>query len=51
MVRYTICYLSSIMILGAYCVGKVDNMLPQYYYYDWRILCSEVTQYATSVVL
>ena len=27
-VRYTICYLSSIMIFGAYCVGKVHNMLP-----------------------
>ena len=27
-VRSTICYLSSIMIFGAYCVGKVDNMLP-----------------------
>ena len=28
-VRYTICYLGSIMIIGAYCVGKVHNMLPQ----------------------
>ena len=43
-VRYTICYLGSIMIIGAYCVvcyiggikimgvycvGKVGNMLPQ----------------------
>ena len=25
---YTICYLGSIMIMGAYCVGKVDDMLP-----------------------
>ena len=23
---YTICYLSSIMIFGAYCVGKVHNI-------------------------
>ena len=23
-VRYTICYLNSIMIFGAYCVGKVQ---------------------------
>ena len=23
------CYLGSIMIIGAYCVGKVHNMLPQ----------------------
>ena len=28
-VRYTICSLGSIMIMGAYCVGKVHNMLPQ----------------------
>ena len=27
-VRYTLCYLGSIMIFIAYCVGKVDNMLP-----------------------
>ena len=27
-VRYTICYLGSIMIFRAYCLGKVDNMLP-----------------------
>ena len=27
------------MIMGAYCVGKVHNMLPQYYYYNWSILC------------
>ena len=26
------CYLSSIMIFGAYCVGKAHNMLPQNYY-------------------
>ena len=30
---------SSIMIFGAYCVGKAHNMLPQYYYYNWSILC------------
>ena len=28
-VRYTICYLGGIMIKGAYCVGKVHNMLPR----------------------
>ena len=38
-VRYTICYLGSIMILGAYCVGKVHNMLPRKYYDNWSILC------------
>ena len=27
-VIHTICYFGSIMILGAFCVGKVDNMLP-----------------------
>ena len=26
-VRYTICYLGIIMTFGAYCVGKVHNML------------------------
>ena len=38
-VRYTICYLGSIMIIGAYCVGKVHNMLPQRYYDIRSILC------------
>ena len=49
-VRYTICYLGSIMIMGAYCVGsimiigaycvgKVHNMLPQSYYDIRSILC------------
>ena len=38
-VRYTICYLGSIMIIGAYCVGKVHNMLPQLYY-DIRSILS-----------
>ena len=28
LLRYTICYLGSIMIMGAYCVGKVHIMLP-----------------------
>ena len=28
LVGYTICYLGSIMIMRAYCVGKVHNMLP-----------------------
>ena len=27
-VGYPICYLGSILIMGAYCVGKVHNMLP-----------------------
>ena len=26
LVRYTICYLSSTMIFGAYCVGKIHNI-------------------------
>ena len=39
-VRYTICYLGSIMIMGAYCVGKVHNMLMPWLYFDnWSILC------------
>ena len=48
---YTICYLGSIMIIGAYCVGKVHNMLPQEYYDNWSILCMLGTEYATLVVL
>ena len=51
LVRYTICYLSSMMIMGAYCVGKVHNMLPRLHYDNGRILCREGTQYVTSVVL
>ena len=39
------------MIFGAYCVGKAHNMLPQYYYHNWGILCRKGTQYATLVVL
>ena len=38
LVRYTICYLGSIMLLGAYCVGKVHNMLPLKYYDNVTIL-------------
>ena len=38
------------MIFEAYCVGKAHNMLPQYYYYNWSILCRYGTQYATLVV-
>ena len=38
-VMSTICYLSSIMIFGAYFVGKVDNMLPQLYDDNGSILC------------
>ena len=29
---HTICYLGSVMILEAYCVGKVHNMLPWRYF-------------------
>ena len=39
LVRYKICYLSSIMISGAYCVGKVHNMLPRLHYDNGSILC------------
>ena len=39
------------MIMGAYCVGKVHNMLPQKYYDIRSILCRQGTQYATSVLL
>ena len=39
------------MIMGAYFVGKAHNMLPQYYYSNWSILCRYGTQYATLVVL
>ena len=31
-IRYTICYLGGDMIMGAYCVGKVHNMLPELFY-------------------
>ena len=31
--------LCGIMIMGAYCVGKVHNMLPRLYYNNWSILC------------
>ena len=27
--KYAICYLGGIMIMGAYCEGKVHNMLPR----------------------
>ena len=39
------------MIMGAYCVGKVHNMLPRLHYDNWSILCRLGTQYATSVLL
>ena len=35
------------MIMGAYCVGKVHNMLPHSYYDNWSILCMLGTKYAT----
>ena len=38
-VRYTICYLGGIIIMGAYCVGKVYNVLPWWYYDNLSILC------------
>ena len=38
-VRYTICYLGSIMIFGAYCVYKVHNMLARFLYDNGSILC------------
>ena len=28
LVGYTICYLGSIMVFGAYCVGKAHNIVP-----------------------
>ena len=39
------------MIFGAYCVGKVHNMLPRFYYDNGSILCRQGTQYANLVVL
>ena len=43
---HTICYLGSIMIFGAYCVDKVHNMLPSFFYDNESILCRIGTQYA-----
>ena len=39
------------MIIGAYCVGKVHNMLPQYYNDNWSILCMLGTKYLSSFIL
>ena len=39
------------MIMKAYCVGKVHNMLPRLHYDNGSILCRSGTQYVTSVVL
>ena len=39
------------MLLGAYCVGKVHNMLPLKYYDNVTILYGLVTHYASLVVL
>ena len=36
-IRHTICYLRTIIIIGAYCVGRVQNMLPCKYY-DNRVV-------------
>ena len=34
------CYrLGSIMLMGVYCVGKVQIILPRYYYDNGSILC------------
>ena len=38
-VRYTICFIGSILVMGAYCVGYVHNMLPWYNNDNWSILC------------
>ena len=46
-VNYTICCLSKFMIMGVYCVNKVHNMLPWWYYDIGSILCRKGTQYAT----
>ena len=34
------------MIFGAYCVGKVHNMLPSFFYDNGSIFCRQGTQYA-----
>ena len=39
------------MIMGAYCVGKVHNMLHRLYDDNGSILCRKGTQYTTSVLL
>ena len=51
LVKYTICYLGSIMIIRAYCVGNAHKMLLWKYYDIGSILCRQRTQYATLVVL
>ena len=50
-VRYTVCYLGSIKIIVAYCVGRVHNMLPCQYLDNESILYRSATQYATLKVL
>ena len=51
-VGYTICYLGSIKIMGAYSADRVHNMLhvPWRYYNILIILCRLVNQYATLVL-
>ena len=39
LVRYTICCLGGIIIIRAYCVGKVHNMLPRLHHDNGSILC------------
>ena len=48
---YTICYLGSIMIVGAYCVGKVHNMLLSSIMIFGAYWKGRGTQYATLAVL
>ena len=51
-VRYTICYHSSILIFGAYCVGKVHNMLPSFFMIMGAYCVGKVhNMLATSIVL
>ena len=38
-VGYTIIFYLGSIILEAYCVGKVHNMLPLQYKDNWSILC------------
>ena len=38
-------------MFAAYCVGIAHNMLPQWYYDNWSIMCMLGTQYATLVFL
>ena len=37
--KVSIYYLSTLIIIGVNCVGKVHNMLPWWYYDNGSILC------------